>query len=104
MNDAESRAWAGRELLDLVAISSPSESKHDAVGHGVRAEQAPLIGVPAWTDAHNFVGLAGSQAVVWGPDDFGLAHDPDEAIDIGEVVIAARMVEELLVGAEDLAS
>ena len=70
-----------------------------AAGHRVRAEQAPLIGVPAWTDAHNFVGLAGSQAVVWGPGDFGLAHDPDEAIDIGEVVIAARVVEELLVGA-----
>ena len=55
------------------------------------------IGVPAWTDAHNFVDLAGSTAVVWGPGDFGLAHDPAEAVDIGEVVTAARVVEELLV-------
>jgi acetylornithine deacetylase/succinyl-diaminopimelate desuccinylase-like protein len=68
------------------------------------AEQAgggrsPVIGIPAWTDAHNFVELAGAQAVVWGPGDFTLAHVPDEAIEIDEVVAAARVVEELLVGA-----
>lgn len=64
--------------------------------HGMRQE---LIGVPAWTDAHNFVDLVGSHAVVWGPGDFGLAHDPDEAIEIGEVVRAARTIAELLAGA-----
>ena len=56
----------------------------------VAGREPATIGVPAWTDAHNFVDLAGSQAVVWGPGDFGLAHDPAEAIDIGEVVTAAR--------------
>jgi acetylornithine deacetylase/succinyl-diaminopimelate desuccinylase-like protein len=57
----------------------------------------PLVGVPAWTDAHNFVELAGSQALVWGPGDFGLAHDPSEEIEVHEVVIAARVIQELLV-------
>ena len=57
------------------------------------------VGVPAWTDAHNFVELAGSEAVVWGPGDFGLAHDPAEAVDLHEVVAAARVVERLLLDA-----
>jgi succinyl-diaminopimelate desuccinylase len=57
------------------------------------------IGVPAWTDAHNFVDVAGAQAVVWGPGDFGLAHDPDEAVAVAEVVTAARIIEELVLGA-----
>jgi acetylornithine deacetylase/succinyl-diaminopimelate desuccinylase-like protein len=69
-----------------------------AAGHGIRAESAQLIGVPAWTDAHNFVDLAGSHAVVWGPGDFARAHDPDEEVDIGDVVMAARVVESLLAG------
>lgn len=66
----------------------------------VAGEPAATVGVPAWTDAHNFVHLAGSQAVVWGPGDFGLAHDPAEAVEIAEVVTAARVVEELLAGAD----
>jgi acetylornithine deacetylase/succinyl-diaminopimelate desuccinylase-like protein len=66
----------------------------------VRGTRPDPIGVPAWTDAHNFVDLAASRAVVWGPGDFGLAHDPAEAIDIGEVVTAARVVEELLAAAD----
>lgn len=60
---------------------------------------APSVGVPAWTDAHNFVDLAGSHAVVWGPGDFGLAHHPDEAIAIDEMLTAARTVERFLDGA-----
>ncbi len=64
---------------------------------GSRAEE---IGVPAWTDAHNFVDLAGAQAVVWGPGDFELAHDADEAIDLHQVVTAARVVERLLTDAK----
>ena len=62
----------------------------------VAGSRAPTVGVPAWTDAHNFVELAGSQAIVWGPGDFGLAHDADEAIAIDEVVVAARTIETLL--------
>ena len=65
----------------------------------VRDISSPPIGVPAWTDAHNFVDLAGSQAVVWGPGDFGLAHDPAEEIAVDEVVVAARTVEALLADA-----
>lgn len=65
----------------------------------VGGSRAATIGVPAWTDAHNFVDLAGSQAVVWGPGDFGLAHDPAEEISVDEVVVAARTVDALLADA-----
>jgi acetylornithine deacetylase/succinyl-diaminopimelate desuccinylase-like protein len=65
----------------------------------VRGVPGERIGVPAWTDAHNFVDLADSQAVVWGPGDFALAHDRDEAIDLHEVVQAARVIERLLLDA-----
>jgi acetylornithine deacetylase/succinyl-diaminopimelate desuccinylase-like protein len=71
-----------------------------SAGECVRGHRPPMVGVPAWTDAHNFVELAGSHAVVWGPGDFGLAHDAGEAIDVDEVVTAARVVEELLAGAD----
>lgn len=70
----------------------------DAV-EAVRERRAGEIGVPAWTDAHNFVDLVGAQAVVWGPGDFELAHDPDESIDLHEVLTAARVVERLLADA-----
>lgn len=66
--------------------------------------RASTVGVPAWTDAHNFVDLAGSQAVVWGPGDFALAHDPAEAVQVGEVVAAARVVEELLAGGVEVSA
>jgi acetylornithine deacetylase/succinyl-diaminopimelate desuccinylase-like protein len=70
------------------------------VSAGASGAHTPeLVGVPAWTDAHNFVDLAGSQAVVWGPGDFGLAHDEGEEIAVHDVVTAARTVESLLVGA-----
>jgi acetylornithine deacetylase/succinyl-diaminopimelate desuccinylase-like protein len=83
------------EPFETDAQSPLVEALVEANGR-VRNEPSERVGVPAWTDAHNFVDLAGSQAVVWGPGDFGLAHDPDEAVDVGEVVTAARVVEELL--------
>jgi acetylornithine deacetylase/succinyl-diaminopimelate desuccinylase-like protein len=57
---------------------------------------APRIGMPAWTDAHNFVDLAGAKALVWGPGDLSMARHHREAIHIAEVVWAARVVEEFL--------
>ena len=39
-------------------------------------------GMVAWTDAHNFVDLGGSQAVVFGPGHLRNAHREDEWVDI----------------------
>lgn len=49
------------------------------------------VGVPAWTDAHNFVVFGGSEAVVFGPGDFTTAHTEDEHIDCGRVVECAHI-------------
>jgi acetylornithine deacetylase/succinyl-diaminopimelate desuccinylase len=82
-DDASPFVGAVRDAVERVAGSRPSP-----------------FGIPAWTDAHNFVDIARSCAVVWGPGDFALAHDADEAIDVNDVVTAARVVEELVAGAE----
>jgi acetylornithine deacetylase/succinyl-diaminopimelate desuccinylase-like protein len=87
------------EPFELDRASPVRRALQDAVAH-VRGSAAPEIGVPAWTDAHNFVDRADADALVWGPGDFGLAHDPDEAVPIDDVVMAARVVHRMLSAAE----
>ncbi len=56
-----------------------------------------MVGIAAWTDAHNFV-AAGAQAVVFGPGSLiGSAHQPDEHVEIDEVVAAAQILSDLIV-------
>ena len=52
--------------------------------------------MPCWTDAHSFVDIAGSTALVFGPGDLQDAHRPDEHIDLREVVQAGRILAALL--------
>ena len=61
------------------------------------------VGVLGWTDAHNFVDLAGSEAIVFGPGDFATAHLPGEWISLADVVAAAEVVADLLANASELA-
>lgn len=68
-------------------------------GMRIRAEPATLVDVPAWTDAHNFADLAGSQAVAWGPGDLCFAHNAGEENAVDEVIDATRPLEALLEGA-----
>jgi len=63
------------------------------------AEAAPTY-MPARTDAHNFVEVAGSQAVVFGPGHLRSAHGPQEHVDVREVVKAARIFAKLLADAD----
>jgi acetylornithine deacetylase/succinyl-diaminopimelate desuccinylase-like protein len=52
--------------------------------------------MPCWTDAHSFVDVAGSTALVFGPGDLRAAHRPDEHVDVREIVKAARILAGLL--------
>lgn len=54
------------------------------------------IGVPAWTDAHNFVDFGGSEAIVFGPGGFETAHTPAEQIDVTEIVECSKVFVDLL--------
>jgi acetylornithine deacetylase/succinyl-diaminopimelate desuccinylase-like protein len=54
------------------------------------------IGVPAWTDAHNFVDFGGSEAMVFGPGSIETAHTPAEHIELAQVVDCAKIFMELL--------
>ena len=85
--------------LELVEMTSPFETPRGSrlVAELIEVTEAAVgaapepIGVPAWTDAHNFVDFAGAEAVVYGPGDFSVAHLPEEQIDVGEVVRCAEV-------------
>ena len=90
--------------VEIVEISEPFEMPADsplarALGKAVervRGRAPGTIGVIAWTDAHNFVELGGSTAVVFGPGHLRGAHRPDEHVDLRDVVTCARIFAELL--------
>jgi acetylornithine deacetylase/succinyl-diaminopimelate desuccinylase-like protein len=94
--------------LETIEIAEPFETAPDAAlpralsaaASRILGRAPDPIGVPAWTDAHNFVDLVGSQAVVFGPGGPTGAHEPGESIAIAEVVDAARVLAELIADTE----
>jgi acetylornithine deacetylase/succinyl-diaminopimelate desuccinylase-like protein len=70
----------------------------------VLGREAGITRMTAWTDAHNFVEISRSEAVIYGPGHLRQAHRPDERINIGEVVDCARVYEAFLTEAKSLIS
>jgi acetylornithine deacetylase/succinyl-diaminopimelate desuccinylase-like protein len=64
---------------------------------------AETILMPAWTDAHNFVEVAGSDAIVFGPGDLLDAHRPGESIAVPDIVRAARAMAQVIERVEVMA-
>jgi acetylornithine deacetylase len=101
MREACGRFDADVELIEVV---EPFETPADAPGVRALSSAAArmtgaeprLIGVPAWTDAHNFVDVGGAQAIVYGPGSLRAAHHPDESVDVRDVVTCAEVLAELL--------
>ncbi len=75
---------------------SPLRLAVDAATEAVVGRRPETIGVPAWTDAHNFVDFGGSEAMVFGPGSIEYAHTPAERIELAEVVQCARIFMNLL--------
>lgn len=75
---------------------SPLRMAVDAATHAVIGRRPETIGVPAWTDAHNFVDFGGSQTMVFGPGSIDTAHTPQEHIEVGQVVQCAKIFMNLL--------
>ncbi len=96
--------------VDVVEISEPFEtfaSSPLATSLGAAAQAATgrrpaPVGMLAWTDAHSFVDLAASEAVVFGPGHLRDAHRPDERVDLDEVVDCARTFCNLIARARAL--
>lgn len=96
--------------VDVVEISEPFETPASsplATSLGAAAEAATgrrpsPVGMLAWTDAHSFVDLAASEAVVFGPGHLRDAHRPDERVDLDEVVDCARTFSNLIARARAL--
>jgi acetylornithine deacetylase/succinyl-diaminopimelate desuccinylase-like protein len=113
---AELFAWLGVTAAELdadvepVEVVEPFETPFDAPvveALGAAVERATgsrpgAAGMVAWTDAHNFVDLAGSQAVVFGPGNLREAHRPDERVSIPDVLTCARVLAELFADAPSL--
>ena len=89
--------------VEVVEMTDPFETPADSpmvtalaeITAEVAGGEREPIGVPAWTDAHNMVDFAGSEAVVYGPGDFSVAHLPTEHIDVNEVVACAEVFSRL---------
>ncbi len=89
--------------VELIEMADPFETPRDAalasaLADAIRAAtggEVRFAGMPSWTDAHNFVELAGAEAVVFGPGHLRAAHRPDEWIDTTEVVRTARVLRTL---------
>jgi len=101
--DLDRLASAHGGHVELVEVTEPFTTATDsplvlgldracrtALGRG-----SEPIGVPAWTDAHNFVTFGGAEAVVFGPGDFVTAHTPEEHIDVAAVLECAAVFTEL---------
>ena len=82
---------------------SPLRLAVDSASQSAVGRQPETIGVPAWTDAHNFVDFGGSEAMVFGPGSIESAHTPAEHIELDQVVDCAKIFMNLL-GPESLAS
>lgn len=85
------------ELTDPFELDpeSPLLAAIDAASEAIAGDKPERLGVPAWTDAHNFVDFAGAEALVFGPGDFTVAHTPEEHVDVNEVVRCAEIFGEV---------
>lgn len=89
------RVPGGMSTLEHVALKTEADAPialavGRAVGElsGSRAEQGDF---PAWTDGALLAGFASIPTVILGPGDLQLAHSPREAIEVDQVLDAARL-------------
>jgi acetylornithine deacetylase/succinyl-diaminopimelate desuccinylase-like protein len=79
-----------------LASDSPLRLAIDSASQEVTGRRPESIGVPAWTDAHNFVDFGGSEAMVFGPGSIDSAHTADEHVELDQIVQCAKIFMRLL--------
>lgn len=79
--------------------NSPLRRAVDEATETVTGHRPEAIGVPAWTDAHNFVDFGGAEAMVFGPGSIETAHTPEERVELDQVVQCAKIFMRLLTSA-----
>jgi len=89
------RVPGGMATLEHVALKTEAEDPIAlSVGRAVRelsgSEDEPGD-FPAWTDGALMAGFAGIPTVILGPGNLQLAHSPREAIEVEQVLEAARL-------------
>jgi succinyl-diaminopimelate desuccinylase len=96
--------WAIETLSDRPAVECPADSPLARALSGairqVKGAQPEPRGVPYCTEACIWVPRLGIPAVICGPGEPGMCHQPDEFVDLEELELAAeiytRAVEEML--------
>lgn len=90
--------------LETVEVVEPFETPPDdplaaglaAAAHRVTGAEPPEFAMPAWTDAHNFVDVAGATVALFGPTNLRGAHHPEEFVEVADVLTCARVFADLL--------
>lgn len=103
--ELERRVLAAGGSIEFAEVAEPWSCSPSPVGR-LLAEAlggGETILMPAWTDAHNFVEIAGCDAVVFGPGDLLDAHRPGESIAVADIVRAARAMAEVIERVEVMA-
>jgi acetylornithine deacetylase/succinyl-diaminopimelate desuccinylase-like protein len=103
--ELERRVLAAGGSIEFVEVAEPWSCASSPVARQLAEalDGADTILMPAWTDAHNFVEVAGSEAVVFGPGDLLDAHRPGESIAVADIVRAARAMAQVIERVEVMA-
>lgn len=103
--ELERRVVAAGGSIRFVEVAEPWSCSPSPVGRLLTEAlgDAETILMPAWTDAHNFVEIARSDAIVFGPGDLLDAHRPGESIAVADIVHAARAMAQVIERVEVMA-
>lgn len=93
--------WEIRVLSDRPPVSCPADSPLATAIASAVTELAGIDptprGIPYCTEACVWVPVLGIPAVICGPGSPGMAHQPDEYVDVAEVELAARVYTRIAV-------
>ena len=91
--------WIGGQFAPAeVPVDSPIALALARAHKGVTGGAPPVEAVTYGADMRHFVLFGGMPCVMYGAGDVGVAHAPDESLDVGELLVATKTVACLLAG------
>jgi acetylornithine deacetylase len=88
--NAEARNVFERPALEIPTNTPIVQELRQAVKEATNAD-AQVVGVPYWTDGAILVHSASIPTCLFGPGDVGVAHSPDEYVNVEDVIRAAEI-------------
>ena len=84
--------------MDFDASETPEDDPGVVAALAALRSQRPQAQVSRLTgtcDMRHYRNMLGVPSVIFGPGDLGVAHAPDEYVDVDEIFVAARMLVDL---------